>query len=116
LWASETTGRGPDSLLIVQLTDAGQVVKTERLPLPRHPLPAGIAFSADGKRVFVAFSRNNTLAVIDAESRHVLREVPVGMAPFGVAASATHAFVTNRGGRRPEASDSVAPSSGSMNR
>jgi len=114
LWASETTGRGPDSLLIVQLTDAGQVVKTERLPLPRHPLPAGIAFSADGKRVFVAFSRNNTLAVIDAESRHVLREVPVGMAPFGVAASATHVFVTNRGGRRPEASDSVAPSSGSM--
>ena len=66
LWASETTGRGPDSLLIVQLTDAGQVVKTERLPLPRHPLPAGIAFSADGKSVFVAFSRNNTLAVIDA--------------------------------------------------
>ena len=66
------------------------------------------------RRVFVAFSRNNTLAVIDAESRHVLREVAVGMAPFGVAASATHVFVTNRGGRRPEASDSVAPSSGSM--
>jgi len=114
LWVSEATGRGPDSLLIVQLTDAGQAAKAERLSLPRHPLPAGIAFSADGKRVFVAFSRNNTLAVIDAESRHVLREVPVGMAPFGVAASATHVFVTNRGGRRPEASDSVAPSSGSM--
>ena len=114
LWASETTRRGPDSLLIVQLSETGQAAKTERLSLPRHPLPAGIAFSADGKRVFVAFSRNNTLAVIDAESRHVLREVAVGMAPFGVAVSATHVFVTNRGGRRPEASDSVAPSSGSM--
>jgi YVTN family beta-propeller protein len=98
----------------VQLSEQGQAAKTERLSLPRHPLPAGIAFSADGKRVFVAFSRNNSLAVIDVESRQVLREVAVGMAPFGVAASATHVFVTNRGGRRPEASDSVAPSSGSM--
>jgi YVTN family beta-propeller protein len=114
LWVSEATGRGPDSLLIVQLSEQGQAAKTERLSLPRHPLPAGIAFSADGKRVFVAFSRNNSLAVIDVESRQVLREVAVGMAPFGVAASATHVFVTNRGGRRPEASDSVAPSSGSM--
>jgi YVTN family beta-propeller protein len=114
LWASEATGNGPDSLLIVTLSELGAVVKAERVTLRRHPLPAGIAFSADGKTAFVAFNRSNTLAVFDTEMRQLTREVPVGMAPFGVAVSRTHVFVTNRGGRRPSPSDTVAPSSGSM--
>ncbi len=114
LWASEATENGPDSLLIVTLSELGAVVKADRVTLRGHPLPAGIAFSADGKMAFVAFNRNNTLAVIDVETRRVKREVPVGMAPFGVAVSRTRVFVTNRGGRRPTASDTVAPSSGSM--
>src|SRR5436190_23541883 len=77
LWASEATGRGPDSLLIVELSDLGAVEKSERLNLPGHPLPAGMAFSEDGKTAYVAFSRNNTVAVIDTESRQVKREVAV---------------------------------------
>lgn len=116
LWASEATGRGPDSLLIVELSDLGAVEKSERLNLPGHPLPAGMAFSEDGKTAYVAFSRNNTVAVIDTESRQVKREVAVGMAPFGVAFSPKQKriFVTNRGGRHPDGSESVAPSSGSF--
>ena len=116
LWASETRENGPDSLLIVRLSELGAVVATERIPLARHPLPAGIAFSADGQTAYVAFSRNNSLAVINAESRKVEREVAVGMAPFGVAVSPKQGriFVTNRGGRRPASRDSVAPSSGSL--
>jgi len=114
LWASETGERGSDALLILQLSELGAVTKTERMTLPKHPVPVGIAFSADGKTAYVAFSRGNTLAVIDAESRRVKREVKVGIAPFGVIASGVHVFVTNRGGRRPVKSDTVAPSSGSM--
>jgi YVTN family beta-propeller protein len=114
LWASEAAEDGPDSLMIVQLSELGAVTKTEHLRLPKHPVPAGIAFSADGKTAYVAFNRNNTLAVIDAESKHVKREVPVGMAPFAVSVSSKCVFVTNRGGRRPASSDTVAPSSGSM--
>jgi YVTN family beta-propeller protein len=114
LWASEASEDGPDSLLIVTLSELGAVVKAQRLSLKPHPLPAGIAFSADGKTAFVAFNRTNTLAVFDAETRQLKREVPVGMAPFGVAVSKARVFVTNRGGRRPAASDTVAPSSGSM--
>jgi YVTN family beta-propeller protein len=114
LWASETTEEGPDSLLIVTLSELGAVVKSERLSLRPHPLPAGIAFSADGKTAYVALNRSNTLAVFDAESRKLKREVPVGMAPFGVAVSKARVFVTNRGGRRPSPTDTVAPSSGSM--
>ena len=80
LWAGETSGRGPDSLLIISLSETGAVVKSEHISLAQHPVPAGIAFSTDGKTVYVAFSRNNSLAVIDADSRQIKREVAVGMA------------------------------------
>ncbi|HXI41249.1 MAG TPA: hypothetical protein VNH83_14795, partial [Bryobacteraceae bacterium] len=97
LWASETgEERGSDALLILQLSELGAVTKTERMPLPKHPVPVGIGFSADGKTAYVAFSRSNTLAVIDADERKVKRQVIVGVAPFGVAVSRTHVFVTNR--------------------
>jgi YVTN family beta-propeller protein len=114
LWASETTRNGPDSLMIVQLSELGAVTGTDRLSLKGHPVPAGIAFSADGKTAYVAMSRNNTLAVVDTVTREVRREVPVGIAPFGVVVSGGRVFVTNRGGRRPASSDTAAPSSGSM--
>ncbi len=114
LWASETTRSGPDSLLIISLSETGAVTSSERLSLSGHPVPAGIAFSVDRKTAYVVLSRNNTLAEIDATARNVQREIPVGIAPFGVVATANRVFVTNRGGRRPDASDVVAPSSGSM--
>jgi len=114
LWASETTRSGPDSLLITELSETGAVTGSDRISLPGHPVPAGIAFSADGKTAYVALSRSNTLAVIDTASRQVQREIAVGIAPFGVAVTPARVFVTNRGGRRPTASDTTAPSSGSM--
>jgi YVTN family beta-propeller protein len=114
LWASETTRSGPDSLLIAELSEAGAVTNSARISLPGHPVPAGIAFSPDGKTAYVALSRSNTLAVIDTTSRQVQREIEVGIAPFGVAVTTGRVFVTNRGGRRPAANDTTAPSSGSM--
>ena len=114
LWASEATRSGPDSLLITELSETGAVTNSVRLSLPGHPVPAGIAFSADGKTAYVALSRSNTLAVVDVPARQVLREIPVGIAPFGVAVTPGRVFVTNRGGRRSVATDTTAPSSGSM--
>jgi YVTN family beta-propeller protein len=115
LWASETTRSGPDSILVAQLNELGMPGKVEHIDLTGHPVPSGIAFSKDGKSVYVAFSRNNSLAVIDADTRTVKREIPVGMAPFGVAVAkgSGKIYVTNRGGRRPATADTTAPSSGS---
>ncbi|MEO8370719.1 MAG: bifunctional YncE family protein/alkaline phosphatase family protein [Candidatus Solibacter sp.] len=113
LWASETTRTGPDSILITKITDLGMPGETQRIGLNGHPLPTGIAFSTDGKLAFVAFSRSNTLAIIDANTLELLREVNVGMAPFGVAVAQGRVFVTNRAGRRARPNDTVAPSSGS---
>lgn len=112
LWASETTRNGPDSILIAELSGAGMPLKASRLQFQGHPTPVGIAFSADGNTAYVAFSRENALAIIDARAREIRKMVDVGMAPFGVAVSHTKIFVTNRGGRRPGANDTVAPSSG----
>ena len=116
IWASETTRNGPDQIAVVQLTETGKPAGTLQIDLPGHPVPSGIAFSADGSLVYVAFSRNNTVAVIDAATRRVLREVPVGMVPFDVlvAPKTGIIYVSNRAGRRPTGADSVAPSSGSM--
>ncbi len=114
LWASETRANGPDSLLIALLSDKGGFEKSERIELPGHPLPCGIAFSPGGDLAYVAFSRNNSVAVIDTNARKLLREIPLGMAPFGVVLSNKlgKVFVTNRGGRVPKAGDETGPTSG----
>jgi YVTN family beta-propeller protein len=64
----------------------------------------------------VAMSRSNTLAVFDAGTKELLKEVPVGIAPFGVVYSKKHraVYVSNRGGRQPRASETTAPTSGSQ--
>jgi len=116
LWFGETARNGPDNLLIVELDEVGKPASTARLDLPGHPVPAGIAFSKDGATAYVAFSRNNSLAVIDARRRALAREIEVGMAPHGVVLSAQtgRIFVSNRGGRRPAPGDTLAPSSGAQ--
>ncbi|HYM10425.1 MAG TPA: bifunctional YncE family protein/alkaline phosphatase family protein [Bryobacterales bacterium] len=116
LWASETTRSGPDSILVAALDELGRPSgPAEHIRLQGHPVPAGIAFSSDGATAYVAFSRNNSLAVFDAGSRQLQREVPVGMAPFGVSISRKQGkiFVSNVGGRSPRPGDTLAPSSGS---
>ncbi|MDP2996254.1 MAG: bifunctional YncE family protein/alkaline phosphatase family protein [Bryobacterales bacterium] len=116
VWASETARAGTDNVVVVPLSDVGRPGAAERIPLANHPVPAGIDFSLDGKTAYVALSRNNSLAVVDVATRKVRKEVPVGIAPLSVvfSAKAGKIFVTNRGGRRPAAGDTVAPSSGSQ--
>src|SRR6266446_1626651 len=115
LWASEATRNGPDSILVAGISDLGLPGASAHIELEGHPVPAGIAFSRDGATAYVAFSRNNSLAVIDTATRKITREIPVGIAPFGVVLSRQGTlYVSNRGGRRPGAGDTVAPSSGSQ--
>ncbi len=114
LWASETARNGPDSILIAALSELGLPGEVRRIELPGHPVPAGIAFSAGGETAYVALSRNNSMAVIDAATGAIIREVPVGMAPFGVATAPRRVFVTNRGGRRASPGEHTSASSGSQ--
>src|SRR5262249_27879003 len=116
LWASETTRNGPDSILVVKLSETGAPGETTRIELKNHPVPAGLAFAPDGRTAYVAFSRGNSLAAIDTTTHEIIKQVDVGIAPFGVAVSKVRGrvFVSNRGGRRARANDTIAPSSGTQ--
>jgi YVTN family beta-propeller protein len=72
-------------------------------------IPAGIAVSADGKRLYVALNLSNRLAELDAANGHVLRLWDVGFAPFGVALAGQKAYVSNWGGRRPDRQSVTGP-------
>lgn len=75
-------------------------------------LPCGLAPTADGQRLVVAFSRHNELGVVDLASGQVVKRIPVGVAPYGVAVEGDRAYVTNWGGSRPRTGEATAPSSG----
>jgi YVTN family beta-propeller protein len=115
IWSSETSRNGGDFVLITPVSALGVPAAGREIALPNHAVPCGIAFSSDGRRAYVALSRSNSVAVFDVEEKKLIKEVPVGIAPFGVVYSAKHhaIYVTNRAGRMPKPSETTAPSSGS---
>lgn len=72
-------------------------------------IPSGLAVSADGKRLYVALNLSNRLAELDAADGKVLRLWDVGVAPFDVAVAGDKVYVSNWGGRRPDANSLSGP-------
>jgi YVTN family beta-propeller protein len=72
-------------------------------------IPSGLAVSSDGKRLYVVLNLSNRLAELDAESGRVLRIWDVGVEPYDVVLAQNKAFVSNWGGRRPDAASVVGP-------
>ena len=72
-------------------------------------IPAGIAVSADGKKLYVALNLSNRLAELDAATGRVLRIWDVGVAPYDVALAGRKIYVSNWGGRRPDADSVTGP-------
>jgi YVTN family beta-propeller protein len=66
------------------------VIKTISLPpgdASSQSKPKGVVVSADGKRVYVATGRGNSVAVIDGEQLSLITLIPVGKRPWGIALS-----------------------------
>jgi YVTN family beta-propeller protein len=78
-------------------------------PRRASDIPAGIAVSRDGKKLYVALNLSNRLVEIDAATGQVLRMWDVGVAPFAVALVGHKVYVSNWGGRRPGPRDFVGP-------
>ena len=72
-------------------------------------VPAGLALSADGKKLYVAGNVANRLHELDAAAGTVLRSWDTGVAPFDVVIAGDKAYVSNSGGRRPGKDDVTAP-------
>jgi DNA-binding beta-propeller fold protein YncE len=93
-----------------------RVTALSSIPLPpanaprrANEIPAGMAVSRDGKKLYVALNLSNRLAELDAATGKVLRIWDVGVAPFDVALVGHKIYVSNWGGRRPGPRDFVGP-------
>ncbi|MFO1486998.1 MAG: bifunctional YncE family protein/alkaline phosphatase family protein [Verrucomicrobiota bacterium] len=78
-------------------------------PRRKDEIPAGLAVSPDGKRLYAALNLSNRAAEIDAATGKILRLWDVGTAPFGVAVAGKKLYVSNWGGRRPDAASPTGP-------
>jgi YVTN family beta-propeller protein len=68
-------------------------------------LPSGMAFSADGKTMYVALNGANTLGVVNTVTNTLTKQIKVGIAPRQVAWAGGKLFVSNEGGRPTVAGD-----------
>ncbi|MHA3774742.1 alkaline phosphatase family protein [Verrucomicrobiota bacterium sgz303538] len=80
-----------------------------KAPKRKEEIPAGLAVSSDGKRLYVAGNLSNKLFEVDVESGQVVRTWDVGVAPFDVVLAEGKAYVSNWGGRRPDSKSLVGP-------
>ena len=104
------------SIKIFTVSKEGVVAPSHSWPLPdanaprrKFEVPAGLALSRDGKRLYVCGNLSNSLLEIDATTGKLLRTFEVGVAPYDVVLLGNKAYVSNWGGRRPGADDLTGP-------
>jgi YVTN family beta-propeller protein len=102
-----------------EISSAGSLTFTRKATLlgkggNGYSNPCGVALSPDEKTALVCLSLKNSLALVDLESDKLLREIAVGVAPYGVVVSpdGQRAYVSNWGGRPPGKTDRTADSYG----
>src|SRR5688572_19850330 len=78
-------------------------------PRRKEEIPAGLALSPDGRRLYVALNLSNRLGEFDALTGKLLRSFNVGVAPYDVVVAGTKAYVSNWGGRRPKPGELTGP-------
>ena len=74
-----------------------------------NDVPAGIAVAADGKKIYVAANLSNRLIEIEAATGKILRQWNVGVAPLDVVIAGHKIYVSNWGGRQPDAGSMTGP-------
>jgi DNA-binding beta-propeller fold protein YncE len=78
-------------------------------PRRKAEIPTGLAFSKVGKRLYVALNLSNRVAELDAATGAVLRIWDTGVAPYDVVVAGDKIYVSNWGGRRPDADSVTGP-------
>ncbi len=72
-------------------------------------LPAGLAVSGDGQRLYVALNVSNRLLELNLRTHKPERMFDVGVAPYAVVLARGKAYVSNWGGPRPSAGSTTGP-------
>lgn len=78
-------------------------------PRRTNDIPAGIAVSRDGKKIYVAGNLSDKLFEMDAATGKILRHWDVGVAPFDVVLCKNKIYVSNWGGRWPDTNSITGP-------
>jgi YVTN family beta-propeller protein len=78
-------------------------------PGRKEEIPSGLAISHDGRRLYVALNLSNRLAELEVSTGRTLRLFDVGVAPYDVVLAGNKAYVSNWGGRRPDAQSVTGP-------
>ena len=104
------------SIKVFAVLPDGKVLPSHSIPLPpahaprrENEIPAGLALSTDGHRLYVCGNLSNRLLVIDTQTHSVTQTFDVGVAPYDVVLVKDKAYVSNWGGRRPEPEDLTGP-------
>lgn len=104
------------SIKVFVVHENGEVAPLHAMPLPLSKnekraidIPAGLAISPDGQKLYVALNLSNRLAEIDVSTGKAVRIWDVGMVPYGVVLAGSKVYVTNWGGRRPDADSTKGP-------
>ncbi len=92
----------------------GRTIALPRADGREHTHGNGIVLSPDESHAAVCLSLNNAVVFVNLESGAIDQTIPVGIAPYDIAANAdgNRFYVSNFGGRHPETSDVTAPSGG----
>ncbi len=53
--------------------------------IPTERYPHGVAITPDGKKAYVAVYGENVVAVVDLKTLNVIKRIPTGLAPDGIA-------------------------------
>ena len=95
---------------------AWRVIALPAAKAPRRAaeIPAGLAWSADGARLFVCGNLSNRLFEIDVNAGKVKKNYEVGVAPYNVVLIGSKLYVSNWGGRRPGVHDLTGPAGRGM--
>lgn len=104
------------SIKVFSVARGGKVAGLFSISLPaasaperKEEIPAGLAISPDGKKLYVALNLSNLLMELDATDGKVLRTWEVGVAPYDVVLAGNKLYVSNWGGRRPDAQSLTGP-------
>jgi YVTN family beta-propeller protein len=104
------------SIKVFAVDTTGDVKPLTSFPLPpadaprrKQEIPAGLALSADGRKLFVCGNLSNRLLELDAATGKLLRNFDVGVAPYDVVLVRGKAYVSNWGGRRPIPGELTGP-------
>lgn len=110
LFASNVYGR----IGVFAVSEQGELTVNAAIKLPAKRgssgLPSGLAIDSAGTSLWVVLNMNNTLAEIGLFDQKLIREIPVGNAPYGVVLVGDKAYVSNWAGRHPGADDPTGPS------